>query len=60
MIKKINNYLKVAAPVIEPTTSLRPSDFMIRPCTGASENAGTHVNPGLVNRLTNRGLRNAF
>ena len=28
--------------------------------SGANENAGTRVNPGLVNRLTNRGFRNAF
>ena len=36
------------------------SEFIITPCSGANENAGTRVNPGLVNRLTNRGLRNAF
>ena len=50
---------KLAAPGIEPTTS---SEFMLMPCSGANENAGTRVNPGLVNRLTNQDLtlRNAF
>ena len=33
---------------------------MLTPCSGAIENAGMHANPGLVNQLTDQGLRNAF
>ena len=49
--------LKFEASGIKPTIF---PDFMLTPCSGANENAGTHVNPGLVTWLTNRGLRNAF